>query len=456
MFLFLVLTTNAKAQPVTWSKWFDYNNYDNSGQDVIQTFDGGYLILGINYNSLNNSSILIKINSLGTIVWKKIIDQTMTQGVQVTCYALHQVNDSGFILSGFSSSDSAVLLKTDKIGNISWIKKYSRIGVEARFFDHKITSDGGIIACGDLYPPFKAYVVKTDSNGNKEWDSSYSLVSSNILQSDENNYYILSTNSISKIDFIGRLIWTRGLGNIGNKMIQQNPGELYTIYTGNNLDSLLLNKIDSSGNLLWRKSYFPVTRGFSLCFSKEGNILLAGYKDTLKQFDIVTAKINLDGSLIYRKRINVFTGNLFMYPNSVKGTNDYGFIFTGPTDYPGSPYQDNIFALKTDSLCNAPIFTVINTSATELPKNFQLLQNYPNPFNGFTTINYELKSSGLTNLSICDISGKEIFLIRNEHQNSGFYQLKLNSDILLLSSGIYFVKLNFNKDIDVRKIVLLK
>jgi hypothetical protein len=225
---------------------------------------------------------------------------------------------------------------------------------------------------------------------------------------------------------------------------------------------MLLNKIDSSGNLLWKKSYFPVTRSFSLCFSKEGNILLAGYKDTLKQFDIVAAKVSLNGNLIYRKRLHTFLGNLFMYPQAVKATNDYGFIFTGPTDFPGIPYQDNIFALKTDSLCNASLFTGINISSTKFPEDFQLLQNYPNPFNPSTTIDYELPNAGSVKIIVYDISGKEVKTLINEFRQAGSYNVIFDGKNL--ASGVYFYKLvvsganliGSNNFVQTRRMVLIK
>jgi hypothetical protein len=255
---------------------------------------------------------------------------------------------------------------------------------------------------------------------------------------------------------MGKIIWTSGLGNIGNRMIQKSSDAIYTLYTWNMLDSLTLNKIDSSGNLLWRKSYFNVTRGNSLCFSKDGNILLAGFKDTLKQFDIVTAKVDLNGKLLFRKRINVFSGNLFMYPQSVKATTDYGYIFTGPTDYPNPSLRDNLFLLKTDSLCNAPSFTGIITTSTEISFSFKLLPNYPNPFNGSTLIKYEIIKPGNMSISVYDVNGKEITQIKRYHQNSGNYELRLNTDDYFLSTGIYFIKLNFDNEFKIAKIVLLK
>ena len=223
----MILAGIASAQKITWQKWFDYNNYDNSGQDVIQTFDGGYIILGVNYRTLNYSSILIKTNEYGTVEWQSIIDQTVANGAQIECYSIQQTPDSGFVLCGAQhNNDSAVLLKTDKFGIIQWIRNYTRPGMEAQFFNHKITLDGGIIACGGLFPPFKTYLVKTDSIGNIQWDSSYNLVSNKILQSDDGNFYILSTNSISKIDIAGRIIWTKGIG--GKNMIQLNTSVMST------------------------------------------------------------------------------------------------------------------------------------------------------------------------------------------------------------------------------------
>ena len=225
---------------------------------------------------------------------------------------------------------------------------------------------------------------------------------------------------------------------------------------------MLLNKIDSSGNLVWRKSFYQGASGFSLCFSKEGNILLAGYKDTLLRVDIVTVKTDLEGNQIYSKRIISYKGNYFMVPYSVKPTNDYGFIFTGPTDFPGFPFQDNIFCLKTDSLCNAPLFTGINISSTQFPEDFRLLQNYPNPFNPSTTINYELPNAGSVKIIVYDISGKEVKTLINEFRQAGSYNIIFDGKNL--ASGVYFYKLvvsganltGSNNFVQTRRMVLIK
>jgi hypothetical protein len=74
-----------------------------------------------------------------------------------------------------------------------------------------------------------------------------------------------------------------------------------------------------------------------------------------------------------------------------------------------------------------------------VPQKYALSQNYPNPFNPSTKINYDLPFASKINLTIFDLSGREVFTFNNERQEAGFYTITFNG--LNLSSGIYFYRL---------------
>jgi len=98
---------------------------------------------------------------------------------------------------------------------------------------------------------------------------------------------------------------------------------------------------------------------------------------------------------------------------------------------------------------------LVNVFTEEMsPSTYQLIQNYPNPFNPTTTISYNLPKSGLVNLVIYDVLGKEIKRLVSEYKQAGSY--KINFDASALASGVYFYSLRANDFVSTKKMLLLK
>lgn len=108
--------------------------------------------------------------------------------------------------------------------------------------------------------------------------------------------------------------------------------------------------------------------------------------------------------------------------------------------------------------------TFINTGSTdvantELPGSFKLHQNYPNPFNPTTTIQYHLNNSGQVKLEIFDVTGRKIKTLINEYKSAGNYKTTWNgiSDIgNIVSSGVYFYRLQAGNLAETKRMILLK
>ncbi len=88
------------------------------------------------------------------------------------------------------------------------------------------------------------------------------------------------------------------------------------------------------------------------------------------------------------------------------------------------------------------------------PNKFMLYQNYPNPFNPSTTISYSLPKSGLVQLKIYDMLGREIATLVNEEQTSGDYKVRLNASNL--ASGVYLYRIQSGSFTKSMKMILLK
>ena len=128
------------------------------------------------------------------------------------------------------------------------------------------------------------------------------------------------------------------------------------------------------------------------------------------------------------------SGRLFLGYNDDNFSNNYGYFVS--------------FIITNSTL------TYIETGENELINKFFLGQNYPNPFNPITTIRFNLPFSGKIILSIYNIYGSEVKKIINEERATGSYEVELN--LINLSSGIYFYRLQTEQFVETRKMILLK
>lgn len=89
-----------------------------------------------------------------------------------------------------------------------------------------------------------------------------------------------------------------------------------------------------------------------------------------------------------------------------------------------------------------------------LPIRFELSANYPNPFNSATTIRYSVPERGNVTLKVYDVLGREVGTLVNEVKNAGVYEVKFDGS--RLSSGVYFIRLDYGGKVATGKMVLMK
>jgi hypothetical protein len=97
-------------------------------------------------------------------------------------------------------------------------------------------------------------------------------------------------------------------------------------------------------------------------------------------------------------------------------------------------------------------------SEESIPESFTL-GNYPNPFNSQTTIFYDVPSTTDVNLSIYDINGVQVKRLYSGLSSIGenkFIWNGVNDLDMLVSSGVYFYRLESNDFVRTRKMVLIK
>ena len=156
---------------ISWIKTYGGSNYDMSFA-VQQTTDGGYIVAGRtdSFGAGASDFILLKTNSDGDSLWAKTYGGTADE----RAFAVHQTQDGGYILAGYThsfgeGSTDFYLVRTDSNGDTIWTRTHGG-NHEEMLNDLELTADGGFVAIGHTYSFGQvanpdAYVVKTNSEG---------------------------------------------------------------------------------------------------------------------------------------------------------------------------------------------------------------------------------------------------------------------------------------------------
>ncbi|MDQ3021894.1 MAG: T9SS type A sorting domain-containing protein [Bacteroidota bacterium] len=166
----------------------------------------------------------------------------------------------------------------------------------------------------------------------------------------------------------------------------------------------------------------------------------------------VTSEQNNFGFDIERKNISSNEWIIVGYvagKGTVSASNDYSF-----SDRNLSHGKYNYRLKQIDFNGNFEYYILTEVVEIGYPLQYGLSQNYPNPFNPVTKINFDIPKESFVTLKVFDLSGKEVAKIINESMQAGYYTVDFNSSIL--SSGIYFYKLESGNFVKAMKMIILK
>lgn len=219
---------------VQWQKSIG-GSEDDEFNKVIQTIDGGYLLIGSslsndgdlndNHNLGRSDIYVVKLNASGAVVWDKCIGGS-DKDFGIDGY---QSSDSSYIIGGYSLSvdgDFLVnrgghdcwIVKIDLKGNLIWKKSFGGSKIE---YLHSLTEtyDKGFVFAGwsssedipgcDNNGDADAYIVKADKYGDLLWQmllgGDAQDEATSIRQTKDGGFIIAgwSYSSRTRIDFDG-------------------------------------------------------------------------------------------------------------------------------------------------------------------------------------------------------------------------------------------------------------
>ncbi len=150
-----------------------YGDWIAAGYSLRQTADNGYIVAGCNYAAGSyNAGYLLKVDSLGFEQWSR----HYLEDDALTIYEVALTSDGGYIMTGLKGEEhnfDIFLKKVTSSGDTEWTQ-YFDIGTWDWGFWVEQTTDGGYVLSGfndsgDISNS-DAYILKTDANGEPEWD----------------------------------------------------------------------------------------------------------------------------------------------------------------------------------------------------------------------------------------------------------------------------------------------
>lgn len=460
-----------------WERRFngDGNEYDFSRCVKIDLTGNIYVAGASRRPNGSTDYCILKYNRSGDLIWTKFYRYTLGRNHIMDM----KIDNNGYIyVTGYSAAEflsDFATIKYDSAGTLMWVARY----------DGPLHEDDGAVSididdAGNVYaggytigssglPDYAA--VKYDNNGNELWSQTYdgpahSLDMVSVIKADnlgnsyvtghsfESPYYgfcLIKYNSSGQQIWIKRHLGSHNLGAFTGNIKLDAGGNVYIsgadINTAMNMDGCIM-KYDSSGNMLWKKTYNGPGSGDDIFFQMsldEDNIYVTGTSIGLgSNRNYCILKFNENGQEQWTARYDV-NGCLNTYMNSLAVDQ------TGKVYFSGLAWENNAWRLATVKYSQPIGIQNINS---EIPKEFRLFQNYPNPFNPITKIKFAIPKVSFVRLAVYDLLGREVESLVNGQLTTGTYEVNWNA--IKFSSGVYFYKLTAGDFNLVKKMSLIK
>ena len=278
----IYLVKTDESGDILWTETYGADGSDD-GRSIRQTSDGGYVIAGNTQpiGIFGSYLWLIKTNSAGGVLWSKTWGETPIPNVN-TGRCVQLTSDGGYVISGHSqylgpdNGEDVYLVKTDSNGDTEWEKFFGGSGYEIGYWTQQ-TSDGGFVVVG-YTTSFGAgnedvYLVKTDASGTEEWTKTYGGTGTDfaysVQQTSDNGYIMVGFTDSS------------GAGSY----------DVYVIRT------------DDAGDVLWDRTYGGANfdKGYSVQSLSDGTFIVSG---TTRSFgdssgDVYLLRLDAAGDVLW-------------------------------------------------------------------------------------------------------------------------------------------------------------
>jgi len=326
---------------LSWNKqlaYFDSNSgkYRSEIRGIITDSSGNVYVTGKQLAPAQTNAdvlIVVKLDSSGTILWKKKAHFTDGNGTYLQClgYSLGLDSSNNVYVSGGADVDidnqDASILKYNSSGTIQWSYRYSRPSPQG---SGEIFQNSAVDSSGNIYNTFSYYnyaatigywtVAKMNSSGAVTWARKFSdtnkvASSTGVTVDSSGNVISVGSSNISGTYHIivaqwnssGTLQWQRQLASssvsdYGSKVTTDSSNNIYILGNANSTPgAAIVAKYDSSGTLQWQRSLIVNAQytNFNSITVSGSNLVISGeFTNTSpsSNADILLLQVPTDGS----------------------------------------------------------------------------------------------------------------------------------------------------------------
>ena len=483
--------------------------------------------------------VLMKLDDNGQVIWARAIG-----GVNYdVAGAMTLAADGGLVCAGSTKSfngntlDDLYFFKTDSLGAMQWSKTFSTSDLDVASAIIRTSDDGfaitGFIRVAGIK---KVLLIRTNSNGDTLFTRMYGGVSDDqgveLFQTADSGFVITGktfTQSLGESDILlmrtnaqGDLLWAKSFGDThwdeGAGIMQLMDGNYLlsgsTISFGQGDFDILLMKTDTSGNILWGKTYggLKTDACYTARENADGSIVTSGYTNSMgyghslrmgNMAGVQSGDRGDDSTNIFLMKVDA-VGDTIWTRSYGDGAQDEAFHFAKmsngdyiipgfTTSYTNFSDSTQMLLIRADSMGHSgcheqdsrPVIdttnfttqilaytqaggitvnTVVSNSLAwninaedaclfiQVPDHFQDNVNvYPNPANGQFTISS--LQSAINAISIYNLLGEMVLTVPMPTAN---YPMQTSVEVSSLPSGIYFIKIISSTSEITKKIIIQK
>ncbi len=351
-----------------WSQTFGGDDMDFCNW-MVRDADGGFVLCGCAHSFEYDGVWLVKTDEDGNMQWNKTID-TASSCIQTSDGGFAFVGTVAYSFDGYFPVGELPrdfwsfvwLAKTDEYGNMVWNQTYD--GETGYFNGVSVTqtSDGGFALLGNSFSSLGDYedfvLIKTDSQGNKEWSKLYNYSEPDsawsLIPTLDGGFAFIhgtftSTNGFAgscvvKTDGVGNVEWNQtydGLDAFSVTSFIQLSDESFVLVGdvhcfANRMSGFYLTKLDANGTRKWTKIYGTQSRERfhpSMIQTSDGGLALACYSvdsgpNSPADYSFLLLKTDDVGTILWSES---FSGDLLMGRPSVIETMDGDYVLSGST-----------------------------------------------------------------------------------------------------------------------------
>lgn len=471
LFLTLFLNVSILSGQITFET--TYLSYiHESGKDVLQTSDGGYIIAASTETSVVNDLdvMIVRTDNLGNLLWKKSYGTNLPSSPN----GILQTSDGNFFIVGYMVAQGSLdfdhyLLKIDgSNGDSLFSKVYGGYGNEESK-EIIATSDGNYMIVGASnsisIPDNQMQVIKIDPAGNQLWTQYYGNLdyqsARSVKQCPDGGYIVAgktTSSGMSSIQLVrtnstGGSMWTKTIGgatSLEGKSVLVNSDGSYTLSaddsSATNDSDVRIMKIDPTGTtIIWNKLYSGTEKDITKMIkpTSDGGYIVTALSRSFGWIepDYWILKLDAMGDSMWTKN---FGGPDHEHCYAVRQTADGGYIVVGHSrSNPNLLRVEEIYLIKLNT--NGEFGPV---GANEYAFGNGLMV-HPNPSTGIVNINLSGKYESGSVCKIVNVMGQLVYSEKIDPTlENNVIDLKNNAP------GVYYISIQSLNHLTTKKLIL--